>query len=115
MCLAGRRAFARDLDVLKAVVRAMARAIKAGIFNDLGSGSQVDLCVITKETPKSETKMETFRGYQHFAKKTHEPMRFSYEPGTTKLATPFLNAATCNLPKLSDFVITDGTPDAMEE
>ena len=26
----------------------VARAIKAGIFNDLGSGSNVDLCVITK-------------------------------------------------------------------
>lgn len=25
------------------------RAIKSGIFNDLGSGSNVDLCVITKD------------------------------------------------------------------
>ena len=27
----------------------VARSIRAGIFNDLGSGSNVDLCVITKE------------------------------------------------------------------
>ena len=31
MCLAGRRAFARDLDVLKAVVRAMARALSVAM------------------------------------------------------------------------------------
>lgn len=30
----------------------MARSIRAGIFNDLGSGSNVDLCVITKEGVK---------------------------------------------------------------
>ncbi len=27
----------------------VAKAIRAGIFNDLGSGSNVDLCVITKD------------------------------------------------------------------
>jgi 20S proteasome subunit beta 2 len=27
----------------------VARSIRAGIFNDLGSGSNVDLCVIRKE------------------------------------------------------------------
>ena len=27
----------------------MADAIRAGIFNDLGSGSNVDICVITKD------------------------------------------------------------------
>jgi 20S proteasome subunit beta 2 len=26
----------------------VARAIRSGIFNDLGSGSNVDLCIITK-------------------------------------------------------------------
>lgn len=29
-------------------MKLVADAIKAGIFNDLGSGSNVDLCVITK-------------------------------------------------------------------
>lgn len=27
----------------------VARAIRSGIFNDLGSGSNVDICVITKD------------------------------------------------------------------
>ncbi len=27
----------------------VARAIRSGIFNDLGSGSNVDLCIITKD------------------------------------------------------------------
>ena len=27
----------------------MAASIRAGIFNDLGSGSNVDLCIITKD------------------------------------------------------------------
>jgi 20S proteasome subunit beta 2 len=27
----------------------VARAIRAGIYNDLGSGSNVDLCIITKD------------------------------------------------------------------
>lgn len=35
----------------------VADAIRAGIFNDLGSGSNVDLCVITKD------KTEMFRPY----------------------------------------------------
>lgn len=36
----------------------VANAIRAGIFNDLGSGSNVDLCVITKD------KSEMIRPYQ---------------------------------------------------
>ena len=33
-------------------------AIKAGIFNDLGSGSNVDLCVITKEGHKMTVRVD---------------------------------------------------------
>ena len=29
-------------------IELVARAIRSGIFNDLGSGSNVDLCIITK-------------------------------------------------------------------
>ena len=35
-------------------VRLVARAIRAGIFNDLGSGSNVDVCVIRKKKKKTE-------------------------------------------------------------
>jgi 20S proteasome subunit beta 2 len=36
------------------------RAIKAGIFNDLGSGSNVDLCVITKDGAKELRNHQTY-------------------------------------------------------
>lgn len=31
----------------------VARAIRSGIYNDLGSGSNVDLCIITKDGVRS--------------------------------------------------------------
>lgn len=43
----------------------VARAIKSGIYNDLGSGSNVDLCVITKEGT------EMLRGYEVLDQKTY--------------------------------------------
>lgn len=36
----------------------VSRAIRSGIFNDLGSGSNVDVCVITKD------KTEMLRNYE---------------------------------------------------
>ena len=41
----------------------VADAIRAGIFNDLGSGSNVDVCVITKE------KVDNIRPYDIANKK----------------------------------------------
>jgi len=43
----------------------VARAIQAGIFNDLGSGSNVDLCIITEEG------VQELRNYQTFNARTH--------------------------------------------
>lgn len=43
-----------------------ARAIKAGIYHDNASGSNVDICVITKE------KSELMRPYENLQAKTHE-------------------------------------------
>jgi len=40
--------FKEDMDVEEAK-KLVARAIKSGIYNDLGSGSNVDLCVIYKD------------------------------------------------------------------
>jgi 20S proteasome subunit beta 2 len=37
----------------------VAKAIKAGIFNDLGSGGNVDICVITKDGGKIHRNIET--------------------------------------------------------
>merc|ERR1719242_2443785 len=40
--------YREDLDV-EGGKKLVAKAIRAGIFNDLGSGGNVDVCVITKE------------------------------------------------------------------
>merc|ERR1711935_413173 len=49
--------YSEDLTVEegKALV---AKAIKAGIFNDLGSGGNVDICVITKDGGKIHRNIE---------------------------------------------------------
>ena len=54
------------------------RSIRAGVYNDLGSGSNVDICVITKEG------VEYLRNHQYLQGKTYErqvPQRFA--TGTT--------------------------------
>lgn len=52
-------------------------AIASGIFNDLGSGSHVDLCVITKG------KVEYLRPYDIANKKGERAGDYRYKPGTT--------------------------------
>eukprot|EP00117_Sycon_ciliatum_P039412 scpid93119/ scgid29137/ Proteasome subunit beta type-7; Macropain chain Z; Multicatalytic endopeptidase complex chain Z; Proteasome subunit Z len=52
-------------------------AIRSGIFNDLGSGSSVDLCVITKD------KTEYLRPYDVASERGQKDMEFTYQPGTT--------------------------------
>eukprot|EP00887_Chlorella_sp_A99_P003612 scaffold7.g3612.t1 len=52
----------------------VARAIKSGVYNDLGSGSNVDLCVITKEG------VEYLRGHEVLQAKTYQrqfPQKFA--------------------------------------
>lgn len=46
----------------------MAEAICSGIFNDLGSGSNVDVCVITKVKIKAARLFSTrmFHSYKHY-------------------------------------------------
>ncbi|XP_032814615.1 proteasome subunit beta type-7 [Petromyzon marinus] len=52
-------------------------AIAAGIFNDLGSGSNIDLCVITKE------KVDYLRPYEVANKKGVRQNSYRYKRGTT--------------------------------
>ena len=52
-------------------------AIAAGIFNDLGSGSNVDLCIITKD------KTEYLRPYDIANAKGERQGTYSYRPGAT--------------------------------
>nr|KAG5693168.1 hypothetical protein BaRGS_035366 [Batillaria attramentaria] len=52
-------------------------AIAAGIFNDLGSGSNIDLCVITKD------KVEYIRPFDEANKKGVRQGKYRYAKGTT--------------------------------
>jgi len=52
-------------------------AIRAGIFNDLGSGSNVDLCIITKEGTKY------LRPYDEANQKGVRQASYRYKRGTT--------------------------------
>ncbi|KAM7384836.1 hypothetical protein PAMA_011951 [Pampus argenteus] len=56
-------------------------AITAGIFCDLGSGSNVDLCVIT------QAGVEYLRGYEKPATKGKKEGQYRYKPGTTAVLT----------------------------
>ncbi|XP_033981892.1 proteasome subunit beta type-10 [Trematomus bernacchii] len=73
-----------ELEEAKQLVR---EAITAGIFCDLGSGSNVDLCIIT------EAGVEMLRGYDKPAMKGKREGQYRYKPGTTavltKTVTPF--------------------------
>eukprot|EP00128_Syssomonas_multiformis_P009585 Colp12_sorted_trinity150504_noHs@61 len=57
----------------------VANAIRAGIFNDLGSGSNVDLCVITKEG------VNYLRPYDVANLKNEKAGVYSYPKGTTRV------------------------------
>ncbi|CAG2114845.1 unnamed protein product, partial [Medioppia subpectinata] len=54
-------------------------AIAAGIFNDLGSGSNIDLCVITKNA------VNYMRQYDEANKKGVRQGRYQFKKGTTEV------------------------------
>jgi len=58
-------------------MRLVRDAIAGGIFNDLGSGSNVDLCIITKD------KVEYLRPYDEANKKGVKQGSYRYKRGTT--------------------------------
>lgn len=57
----------------------VAEAIRAGVFNDLGSGSNVDLCVITKD------KTEMIRPYEIANLKGVKQGSYKFQRGTTQV------------------------------
>lgn len=59
----------------------MSQAIQAGIFNDLGSGSNVDLCVIRRGST------EIIRPYLEANKKGVRSGNYRYRAGTTAVLT----------------------------
>jgi len=56
-------------------------AIRAGIFNDLGSGSNVDVCVITKD------KVDYIRPFEESNQKGVSQGSYRYKRGTTGVLT----------------------------
>ncbi|KAM6976324.1 proteasome subunit beta type-10 [Tautogolabrus adspersus] len=67
-----------ELEEAKMLVR---DAIAAGIFCDLGSGSNIDLCVIT------ERGVKYLRGYDQPTTKGKREGQYRYKPGTTAVLT----------------------------
>jgi len=67
-----------ELEEAKELVR---QAIRGGIFNDLGSGSNVDVTVINKEG------VDYIRPYDEANKKGVRQRSYKYPPGTTEVLT----------------------------
>jgi 20S proteasome subunit beta 2 len=58
-------------------VALVAKAVAAGVFNDLGSGSNIDVTIITRE------KTEVRRNFITPNERKHPPAVYYYPPGTT--------------------------------
>jgi len=67
-----------DLDE-KEAIELVNQAIQAGIYNDLGSGSNVDICVISKSKG-----VEMMRNFQVQSKKFIRTQPYVFPKGTTK-------------------------------
>mmetsp|Transcript_21440 Transcript_21440/g.34696 ORF Transcript_21440/g.34696 Transcript_21440/m.34696 type:complete len:287 (+) Transcript_21440:281-1141(+) len=85
----------------------VARSIRAGIFNDLGSGSNVDLCVITKDGVKY------LRNHETPNKRTYARTKgYDFPPGTTVLnRRNFMTATAATLPLNEIVDISNGAPE----
>lgn len=59
-------------------IKVCAEAIQAGIFNDLGSGSNVDVCVIDKDKPT-----QLMRNYIKPNERVKKERNYRFEKGTT--------------------------------
>ncbi|KDN50352.1 putative 20S proteasome beta2 subunit [Tilletiaria anomala UBC 951] len=66
----------KDMDRESAIALVCA-AIESGIFNDLGSGSNVDVCVITKE------KTDNLRNYVKPNERGVKEQKYGFKRGTT--------------------------------
>lgn len=85
-----------------------AEAIKAGIFNDLGSGSNVDVCVIEKDGPT-----QMMRNYMQPNQRGKKERDYKFERGTTA----WLNQKVISKEEMRKFVTIEevsGDQDLME-
>ena len=58
-------------------VALVVKAVASGVFNDLGSGSNIDVTIITKDAA------EVRRNYITPNERKHPPAVYYYPPGTT--------------------------------
>jgi len=77
-------------------------AVAAGIFNDLGSGSNVDLCIITKDQ-----KVEYLRPYDVANEKGVRQGNYRYKPGSTGVVSK-------SVKKIKFDVVSEAVQEAME-
>ena len=75
----------------------------AGVYNDLGSGSNVDLCIITKDGAEMK------RNYDFLQTKVYT-RQFPYD----FKATPATVTKEKKLVSLDEVVVVEGEPDAMD-
>jgi 20S proteasome subunit beta 2 len=78
-------------------IAVVAKAIRSGIFNDLGSGSNVDLCVISE----GGKKVDYLRNYEKLQGRTYarqQPVVFA--KGTARACLSFVPCILCALPPL---------------
>ena len=79
----------RDDMTEEEAVALVAKAIRSGIFNDLGSGSNVDLCVINEGGKKVDYK----RNYEFLQGKTYSRQQpVVFEKGTAREPAPKTSA-----------------------
>lgn len=80
----------------------VAKGIRSGVLNDLGSGSNVDLCVITKD------KVEYLRNYEYLQGKTYSrQFPVKYPAGTATVIKQ-------RVLSLKDLEVTEGAPEEMD-
>jgi 20S proteasome subunit beta 2 len=83
-------------------------AIKAGIFNDLGSGSNVDVCVIQKDKPT-----QLLRNYMRPNERGEKERNYRFPRGTTA----YLNEKIISKQDMRKYVTVEdvsGDPNLME-
>lgn len=69
----------KDNMTREEAIELVARSIRSGVYNDLGSGSNVDVCVITKDG------VEYLRNYEYLQGKTYARQHMqSFAHGTTR-------------------------------
>uniref|UniRef100_A0A3B4C047 Proteasome subunit beta n=1 Tax=Pygocentrus nattereri TaxID=42514 RepID=A0A3B4C047_PYGNA len=69
--------FKPRMEVLKEAKTLVRDAIRAGIMSDLGSGNNIDICVITSKG------VDYIRPYQESEYKDNRQKKYKYKPGTT--------------------------------